>query len=136
MAALPRALHGGGDAVDAEEDVVPQLLPIRLVPILAGLATSIAVAFAPAVVIAFANQIKALWVLMAAHPFVAIAAIVSGLAPGRLALTWMVGKSTVGRSLTGSARYATRPKIRMPTMTSVVMTGRRMNSSVKLMWPP
>ena len=32
------------------------------------------------------------------------AAIVSGLAPGRLALTWIVGKSTVGRSLTGSAR--------------------------------
>ena len=32
------------------------------------------------------------------------AAIVSGLAPGRLAPTWMVGKSTVGRSLTGSSR--------------------------------
>ncbi len=29
-------------------------------------------------------------------------AIVSGLAPGRLAFTWMVGKSMVGRSLTGS----------------------------------
>ncbi len=32
------------------------------------------------------------------------AAMVSGLAPGRLAFTWMVGKSTFGRSLTGSAR--------------------------------
>jgi len=32
------------------------------------------------------------------------AAMVSGLAPGRLALTEMVGKSTVGRSLTGSCR--------------------------------
>ena len=32
-------------------------------------------------------------------------ATVSGLAPGRLAPTWMVGKSTVGRSLTGSCRY-------------------------------
>ena len=31
-------------------------------------------------------------------------AIVSGLAPGSPALTWMVGKSTVGRSLTGSSR--------------------------------
>ena len=31
-------------------------------------------------------------------------AIVSGLAPGRPALTWIVGKSTFGRSLTGSAR--------------------------------
>ena len=31
-------------------------------------------------------------------------AIVSGLAPGRLALTWSVGKSTFGRSATGSTR--------------------------------
>ena len=31
-------------------------------------------------------------------------AIVSGLAPGRLRVTWMVGKSTVGRSLTGRRR--------------------------------
>ena len=31
-------------------------------------------------------------------------AIVSGLAPGRPACTWMVGKSTAGRSLTGSCR--------------------------------
>ena len=30
-------------------------------------------------------------------------AIVSGLAPGRPALTWIVGKSTLGRSLTGSS---------------------------------
>jgi hypothetical protein len=30
-------------------------------------------------------------------------AMVSGLAPGRPACTWMVGKSTVGRSLTGSS---------------------------------
>ena len=41
-------------------------------------------------------------------------AMVSGLAPGRLAVTWMVGKSTLGRSLTGSGRYAMMPKIRMP----------------------
>ena len=31
-------------------------------------------------------------------------AMVSGLAPGRVALTRMVGKSTLGRSLTGSSR--------------------------------
>ena len=31
------------------------------------------------------------------------AAIVSGLAPGRLAVTWIAGKSTWGRSLTGNA---------------------------------
>jgi len=56
-------------------------------------------------------------------------AMVSGLAPGRLALTVMVGKSTFGRLLTASSRYAIRPNTRMPSMTSVVMTGRLMNSS-------
>jgi hypothetical protein len=61
------------------------------------------------------------------------AAIISGLAPGRPALTCMVGKSTFGRSLTGSVRYATIPKTTIPSMTSVVMTGRRMKSSVMFM---
>ena len=31
-------------------------------------------------------------------------AIVSGLAPGSCAVTWIVGKSTFGSSLTGSSR--------------------------------
>ena len=31
-------------------------------------------------------------------------AMVSGLAPGRAAVTWIVGKSTFGRSETGSSR--------------------------------
>ena len=56
------------------------------------------------------------------------AAIVSGLAPGRLALTWIVGKSTFGRSATGSETYPIAPKRKRPAMTSVVMTGRRMKS--------
>src|SRR5436309_12261916 len=41
------------------------------------------------------------------------AAIVSGDAPGSEALTWMVGKSTFGRSLTGNWRYAITPNSRM-----------------------
>ncbi len=53
-------------------------------------------------------------------------AIVSGLAPGRPALTWMVGKSTFGRSLTGSSRYAMTPKMTIASMISVVVTGRLM----------
>ena len=57
------------------------------------------------------------------------AAMVSGLAPRRLAETWMVGKSTFGRSLTGSPRKAKSPKPRMASMTSVVITGRRMKGS-------
>ncbi len=36
-------------------------------------------------------------------------AIVSGLAPGRLALTWMVGKSTRGSGETGRSVYASMP---------------------------
>jgi hypothetical protein len=55
------------------------------------------------------------------------AAIVSGLAPGRFAFTWMVGKSTVGRSLTGSIRYPTMPNMRIEVTSRVVATGRRMN---------
>src|SRR3954462_6318861 len=58
------------------------------------------------------------------------AAMVSGLAPARLALTLIVGEATVGRSLIGSDRYATTPKTMMPTMTRIVMTGRRMKSSL------
>src|SRR5262245_11294925 len=55
-------------------------------------------------------------------------AIVSGLAPGSDAFTVMVGKSTAGRSLTGSRRYAETPKNRIIAMTSTVVTGRRMNN--------
>ena len=54
--------------------------------------------------------------------------MVSGLAPGRLALTVTVGKSTVGRSLTGSDLYPMMPKISIPNMTRVVVTGLRMKS--------
>src|SRR5438309_1654392 len=57
------------------------------------------------------------------------AAIVCGLAPGNDALTWIVGKSTFGRSLTGSFRYAMMPNMRNESMTSAVMTGRRMKVS-------
>src|SRR5690349_4513671 len=42
----------------------------------------------------------------------------------------MVGKSMFGRSLTGSRRYAMMPKTRMPAISSVVITGRRMKRSV------
>ena len=63
-----------------------------------------------------------------------VAAIVAGLAPGRIAVTVIVGKSTFGRSLTASCRYATMPKNRIAIMTSDVMIGRLMKSVV--MPPP
>src|SRR5436309_6316974 len=57
------------------------------------------------------------------------AAIVSGLAPGSAAETWIVGKSTFGRSLTGRSRNPMIPKSRIAAIRRVVRTGRRMKSS-------
>src|ERR1051326_7588913 len=62
-----------------------------------------------------------------------VAAIVWGLVPGSVALTVIVGKSTFGKSLTASCRYATMPKTSIPIMTRVVMTGRLMKIVVKFM---
>src|ERR1700687_1489416 len=59
-------------------------------------------------------------------------AIVSGLAPGRDALTRMVGKSTLGRSLTGSNWYAKNPNTKKAAMTNVVIMGRWIKSSERL----
>src|SRR3989304_944634 len=53
-------------------------------------------------------------------------AIVSGLAPGRFAVTRIVGKSTLGRSLTGRRWYARVPNSSRAPITRVVMMGRRM----------
>src|SRR5271157_6513857 len=56
-------------------------------------------------------------------------AIVSGLAPGRLAVTSIVGKSTFGKSLTGRRRYPMYPNRRIANMTRAVMIGRRIKIS-------
>ena len=53
-----------------------------------------------------------------------VAAMVSGLAPGRLAKTEMVGKSTCGRGETGRRRNASIPASAMPSVSRVVATGR------------
>ena len=58
-------------------------------------------------------------------------AIVSGLAPGSEAPTTIVGKLTLGRSLTGRYRYAKAPKITSAADISVVITRRRMKISEK-----
>src|SRR5271169_1519048 len=50
-------------------------------------------------------------------------AMVLGFAPGRLAVTCMVGKSTFGRSLTGRNLYAAMPKMKIAIMTREVMIG-------------
>ena len=51
-------------------------------------------------------------------------AMISALAPGRLALTEMVGKSTSGRGDTGSTLNAIAPARATATVSSVVATGR------------
>src|SRR5207344_387116 len=56
-------------------------------------------------------------------------AIVSGLAPGSWAVTRSVGKSTFGRSLTGSERYATMPNSAIAAMSRLVAIGRLMKPS-------
>src|SRR5436190_4998134 len=55
-------------------------------------------------------------------------AMVSGLAPGRLAFTWIVGKSTYGRLLTDERREAIYHNMNMPSMKSVVITGSLIDS--------
>lgn len=50
-----------------------------LIPILLGVGAAIATAFAPGIIMQFAAQIRGLWALMLANPFVAVAAIITGL---------------------------------------------------------
>ena len=57
------------------------------------------------------------------------AAMVSAEAPGSVAVTAMVGKSTLGSADTGSSRNPKMPKAMIDAVSSVVITGRRMHSS-------
>ena len=54
------------------------------------------------------------------------AAIVSGLAPGSCAWTWMVGKSTRGTAATGSCLKPKMPAMTIIAISRIVITGRRM----------
>src|SRR4051794_11244655 len=60
------------------------------------------------------------------------AAMVSALAPGKVAVTAMVGKSTRGNADTGSKRKPKMPKAMIDAVISVVITGRRMQSSERV----
>src|SRR5471032_1573484 len=63
--------------------------------------------------------------------------IVIGSPPGRLADTLIVGKSTSGRLLTVSSRYASTPNIAMAAISRLVAMGRRMKTSERFMdWGP
>jgi hypothetical protein len=56
-------------------------------------------------------------------------AMVAGSAPGKLAETFRVGKSTVGRSLTDNARYETTPNKAIPSIKRLVAIGLRIKIS-------
>lgn len=51
----------------------------KIIPTLAGVAVAVATAFAPGILQSFANQLRGLWLLMAAHPLVAVAAAIAGI---------------------------------------------------------
>jgi hypothetical protein len=55
--------------------------------------------------------------------------MVSGLAPGRLAETWMTGNSTCGRGATGSLVKARTPDIKSASVNRDVPMGRLMKGA-------
>src|SRR6195952_1559991 len=57
------------------------------------------------------------------------AAMVSALAPGKVAVTAMVGKSTFGSAETGNSRKPNTPNAMIDAVMSVVITGLRIQSS-------
>src|SRR6202789_4262770 len=63
-------------------------------------------------------------------------AIISGLPPGKLACTEMVGKSTCGSGETGSTLKAMAPTSVIPAVSRVVATGRWMNGAEMFIHPP
>src|SRR5260370_40407999 len=63
-------------------------------------------------------------------------AMISALAPGSVALTEIVGKSTSGSGATGNTLNAMAPAIATATVSNVVATGRRINGPEILMSAP
>src|ERR1700722_3990368 len=61
--------------------------------------------------------------------------MVSGLAPGKPAPTWIAGKSTCGRGATGRKLYEIAPESPRATVSSVVATGRRTKGAEMLIDP-
>ena len=63
-------------------------------------------------------------------------AIVSGLAPASVAVTWTVGKSTCGSGATGSSGNAATPINASAPISSDVATGRLILGSERFTQPP
>ncbi|MNN50418.1 hypothetical protein D3C81_1650030 [compost metagenome] len=61
------------------------------------------------------------------------AAMVSGLAPGSVAVTWITGELKLGSAAMGIVGYSTMPVTMTARHSSTVMTGRRIQSSDSVM---
>ena len=61
-----------------------------------------------------------------------VAAMLSGLAPGRLARTWITGKSTRGSGATGNRRSASRPASSTAMASMALATGRWMKKRARV----
>ena len=61
--------------------------------------------------------------------------MVVALAPGSVAVTWMVGKSTCGNGATGNRAYAITPSSATAAASNSVATGRLMNGAERFVSP-
>src|ERR1700753_4379932 len=68
---------------------------------------------------------SAIWPRWRSSGLATVVATSCGLAPGKVACTEMVGKSTWGSGDTGSLKNATAPAAASPKVSNVVATGRR-----------
>ena len=80
----------------------------------------------------------AIWPNWRSSGVATVAPMVSGLAPLKVAVTWMVGKSTCGSGATGNNGNATMPTSANAAISSDVAIGRRMKISEKFIssYPP
>src|SRR5580698_2104429 len=90
----------------------------------------------PSVLVEVISVTPAMWPNWRSRGVATEEAMISALAPGRLALTEMVGKSTCGNGETGRTWNAIAPAIATATVNNVVATGRCMNGAEILMAAP
>src|SRR6202050_3075291 len=87
----------------------------------------------PSVLAEFISVTPAIWPNCRSSGVATDDAMISALAPGKPALTEIVGKSTSGRGATGSTSNAIAPARAIATVSSVVATGRRMKGAETFM---
>src|SRR5262245_19845539 len=91
------------------------------------------IAVVPSELVEDSSLTPAIWVNWVSSGCATEEAMVSGLAPGSDADTWMVGKSICGSGATGSSGYATMPTKRIPAISSEVAIGRRIKGE-EMLW--